>query len=93
MFPKTQYNTDIIDIEGGGLNDELYPDDVNQPCFIACSDGSVFRVIYDDDGIWRITVLFQGTLYDHKIEKDTFDEVYLQDGVKWIVGGVTMIKI
>ena len=84
----TGASDDLIEIEG-----ELCEEFNSYRCEgengrIACSDGTLMKVEYDEDGIWRFTALFKGDLYDRKvegdIEKDTPDEVYFKPGLKWI---------
>jgi len=79
---------DLIEIEGD-LKEEFnhYSD---EPVLIAVSEGTLLRVVYDGDGIWRITKVTGGSATMEKIEgdveKDTNDVVTLS-GVdfKWVV--------
>jgi hypothetical protein len=79
---------DLIEIEGD-LEEEFnhYSD---EPVLIAVSEGTLLRVVYDGDGIWRITKVTGGSATMEKIEgdveKDTNDVVTLS-GVdfKWVV--------
>jgi hypothetical protein len=90
---------DLIELDGnfGDVNEEigLYPKD-NEAHYLAFSDGTVLRVVYDEDGIWRLTPIFKGALYDRKedgvVSSDTNDVVYFHTGVKWCVCGKDLAK-
>jgi len=85
---------DLIEIEGdnGDIYDEfnIYPK-TNEEYHLGFSDGTVLRVVYDSDALWRLTPLFKGLLFDKKedglVSADTNDVVYFKDGVKWCVCG------
>lgn len=56
---------------------------------LAVSDGTLLRVNYDEDGIWRLTRITAGTAEYQKVEgdveKDTNDVVYLSgEDVTWV---------
>jgi len=83
----TGASDDLIEIEG-----ELYEEFNSIDCkdgVMTFSDGTLLKVDYDEDGIWRFKARFKGTLYDRKtdgeIEADTNDEVYFKSGLKWVV--------
>lgn len=83
----TGASDDLIEIDG-----ELQEEFNSLNCtdgIMAFSDGTLLRVKYDDDGIWRFTPRYKGSLYDRKIdgdvEKDTNDEIYFKPGLKWVV--------
>ncbi|MBV4417180.1 hypothetical protein [Clostridium tyrobutyricum] len=59
-----------------------------------CSDGTMtfsygtlLNVMYDNNGIWRFTPIFRGSLFEKiksgSVEEDTNDEVYFKNGLKW----------
>lgn len=50
---------DLIEVEGV-IREEFghYDDD---PALVTCSDGTALRVVYDHDGIWRVTPVARGT--------------------------------
>lgn len=56
---------------------------------MAFSDGTLLKVEYDDNGIWRFKVICKGNLYDKKVEgsvsEDTNDKVYFKSGLVWCV--------
>lgn len=81
----TGASDDLIEIDG-----ELREEFDSFSCqngIMAFSDGTLLRVNYDDDGIWRFKPIFKGSLFekikDGSVEEDTNDEVYFKDGLKW----------
>jgi hypothetical protein len=86
---------DLIEIEGEGkISDEFnWYQNESKAAKLAVSDGTLLSVIYDNDGIWRISKLASGTAEFHKVEgdveADTNDEVTLHSETpfKWVVLG------
>jgi hypothetical protein len=86
---------DLIEIEGDIREEfEAYKyDKEEKPAILAVSDGTLLKMWYDDDGIWRISRLVAGTAVFEKIEgdveKDTPDIVTLtaETPIKWVVVG------
>jgi hypothetical protein len=76
---------DLIELEGD-LSEEFNPNN-DEPSYLAFGDGTILKVIYDNDGIWRINRLTKGTAKFTKIEgivsEDTFDIVELEGDIKW----------
>ena len=56
---------------------------------LACSDGTLLEVKYDNNGIWRFTVIYKGNLFENKIEgsvsDDTNDVIHFKEGLKWVL--------
>lgn len=56
---------------------------------MAFSDGTLLKVDYDTDGIWRFRPLYKGCLFEEirigSVTEDTNDEVYFAPGLKWCV--------
>lgn len=84
----TGASDDLIEIEGELREEFSAYNCESDDGRIACSDGTLLKVEYDENGIWRFTALVKGSLYNRKvegdIEADTFDEVYFKPGLKWI---------
>lgn len=88
------YSDDIVYVEGD-LNEEFYPEMISDPdnddLYMAFSDGTLLKVNYDEDGVWRFQLRFPGELFIEKTEgdigTDTNDMVTFQPGVKWCVLG------
>lgn len=87
---------DLIEIEGD-IEEEFghYQRD-KDAFYLAFSDGTILSVLYDQNGIWRLTLIIKGSLYDRKeegdVEADTNDVVYFNDGVKWCLLGNHLAK-
>lgn len=86
---------DLIELEGE-LDEEFSAYNCEEGA-IAFSDGTLMNVKYDEDGIWRFTLIAKGSLYDHKEEgdviEDTNDIVYFKFGLKWCVFSKNMQKV
>jgi hypothetical protein len=87
----TGASDDLVEI-GGGIQEEFsyYARD-DDPALIATSDGTLLRINYDRDGIWRIVPLIYGTAKYSKADgcaaDDTHDVVTLEGDIKWVVKG------
>lgn len=95
----TGASDDLIEI-GGDWQEELNHywkrDDMKLYCGV--SDGSLFEVKYDDNGLWRFTRVLTGRADMAKVEgdaeKDTNDVVTLtmDEPFKWVVCGDQMAR-
>lgn len=90
---------DLIEIEGN-IREEFssYPPEDDETLILAVSDGTVLRVRYDEDGIWRFTPLVIGSSYvDIKYGTDDrahTDRVTLTgNDLNWVVLGEHIAKI
>lgn len=85
----TGYSDDLIEIDGD-INEEFacYIQE-DETFFVAVSDGSLFRVRYDEDGLWRFDKLIAGTAEYVKtegdVQQDTNDKVTLVGDIQWVV--------
>lgn len=83
----TGASDDLIEIDGD-LCEEFDSFDCKDGA-MAFSDGTVLGVKYDDDKIWRFTIKYKGSCFDHKVEgsvtEDTNDVVYFKEGLSWAV--------
>jgi len=89
---------DLIEIEGA-ITDEFSPSQemLESGVFLAFSEGTVLKVTYDDDGIWRINLVSRGEASITKDENPAYDDdrysdIVVLDGpdFAWVVMG-TMI--
>jgi len=62
---------DLIEIEGD-IEEEFYYTDGNH--YVAFSNGTVVKIIFDDDGIWRITPYLGDTDSVHIVQTDGRDD-------------------
>lgn len=77
---------DLIEVEGQVREEFSYDDD--QDNLLAFSDGTVLRVHYDRDGVWRITQVEYGASEFQKEEAPTKDEDNYSDRVT-LTGNLT----
>lgn len=93
------HSDDLIEIEGD-ISDELSAthDSDDQGDLLTFSDGTVLRVIYNDNGIWRITLVAQGSTVMTKDENPEDDDdrysdiVTLEGDIKWVVHNNRFIR-
>lgn len=93
---------DLIEVESTSFRAEEFNvllDLPNQSVLLAVSDGTVLRVRYDEDGIWRFTPVVVGSAsVDIKVcptddLKDYTDHVTLTgDDLRWVVYGLEIAK-
>ena len=94
MVKVTGASDDLIEIEGE-ISEQFarYGSDGD---YLAFSDGTVLKAYYDEDGIWRFTVIFKGSLFKEKVEgsvsDDTNDVVTFYAGLVWCVCGKDLAK-
>lgn len=83
----TGASDDLIEVEGEIIEEFSSFDCQNG--LIACSDGTLLKVFYDKDGLWRFNLLYKGDLFDRKDEgsqeTDENDKIYFKPGLKWVV--------
>lgn len=83
---------DLVEIEGD-INEEFnWCSELGESRYLAFSDGTLLRVRYDDNGIWRLHKICGGSSGFEKtegdIKKDTVDKVILSGvGIKWVLFG------
>lgn len=94
---------DLIEVDGD-MREEFslsFRDD-DSTIFIACSDGSMFRVLYD--GCWRFARIVEGSAKFSKLEADEADKsgsrptgepwysdvVTLDGDVSWVICGTNV---
>ena len=87
MITITGASDDLIEIDGD-INEEFNSYDCNNG-LLSVSDGTLLKVKYDEDGIWRFTPMYKGTAFKgHEfgdVEADTNDKVFLEGVIKWVV--------
>lgn len=89
----TGASDDLIEIDGDIREEFSYFPNVDDDDgrMLAFSDGTLLRVVYDTDGIWRLTPICRGTAEMMKVEgvadEDTNDVVTLIGEISWVVFG------
>lgn len=89
MLEVTGFSDDGIILEGDLI--EQFDRYDSKGDYLAFSDGTLLKALYDENGIWRFTVCFKGPLFSEKIEgdveTDTNDKIRFIPGVKWCICG------
>ncbi len=91
---------DLIEVESTSFRDEefnVYLNTAQESVLLAVSDGTVFRVRYDEDGIWRFTALVVGYAnvnIKHGVDdREHTDRVTLTgDELRWVVLGSNIAR-
>ncbi|MCC7449615.1 MAG: hypothetical protein IT324_19500 [Anaerolineae bacterium] len=85
----TGYSDDVIEVEGDIREEFACYIEKDQQFFVAVSDGHLFRVRYDEDGLWRFDRLIAGSAEYLKtegdVQQDTNDKVILTGTIQWVV--------
>lgn len=89
----TGASDDLIEIDGD-IREEfnVYLND-DQESYLSISDGTLLRVIYDEDGIWRFTPVVAGSAFMSKqdgiVSDDTMDVITLawDSAFRWVTWG------
>ena len=88
----TGYSDDLIEIDGESLAEE-FPYIEGQDNLLFFSDGTVLRIEYDSDDIWRIFLIHKGSAAYVKVEAPMHDDdkssdlVTLTGEIAWIGKG------
>ncbi|WP_312337184.1 hypothetical protein [Anaerospora hongkongensis] len=98
MLTVTGASDDLLVITGD-IREEFNhygADEDDTGVYLAFSDGTVLKAMYDSDGIWRLNLVSKGSLYQAKLEgcvtDDTNDVVTFAEGIKWVVCGTEFAK-
>lgn len=89
---------DIISLTGD-MQDEISPNNEEDPMKLAFSDGTVLSIVYDNDGCWRVNRVVKGVAHMTKVEAvgpdtDNYsDRVTLVGDIRWCVAGNYMAKV
>jgi hypothetical protein len=86
---------DLIEVESTSFRDEefnVFLNQAHESVILAISDGTLLRVRYDEDGIWRFTTLVVGsanvTVEQGFDDRKHSDKVTLTgDDLRWVVLG------
>lgn len=88
--------SDDLILVAGSIEEEFYAHE-SESDYLAFSDGTVLSIVYDEDGIWRITRVVKGSaVYKHvpgDVEADTFDVVTLKGDVSWVLRGSDFVTV
>jgi hypothetical protein len=83
---------DLIEIEGDIREEFNWIPEERETRVLAFSDGTLLRVSYDDNGIWRLAKIVGGSAKLEKVEgdaeEDTPDKVTLSGvEIRWVILG------
>ena len=92
---------DLIEAEGDvcGEVGAIAASDLDQKTMIFFSDGTVLCARYEDDGMWRFSIVSTGSLYERTEPKAVEDDeghsdiVYFKDGLKFAYVGFDCQKV
>lgn len=91
----TGSSDDLIEI-GGDIVEEWGAYNCDDGRLLAVSDGTLLRIVYDQDGIWRMSRLIAGSAtYSHApgdVEADTFDVATLEGDIRWVALAKEWVK-
>lgn len=85
------HSDDCIELDGD-IHEEWEADDSDGD-LISFSDGTVLRITYTDDGVWRIVPVAVGTAVVEIVhapeddEKDYSDKATIRGDIKWATQG------
>lgn len=84
MIKISGYSDDIVEVDGDLAEEFAYSCD---PALIACSDGTLLRIEFDTDGVWRLTQVAAGSAsYQHTPGAGDGSDVVVLDGdIRWVV--------
>lgn len=87
---------DLIEV-GGDIREEFnyLAGDEEVGSFVAFSDGTVLKIRFDQEGIWRVTPVVRGSAelkVDQATEDEYTDEATLDGDVRWAVHGIAFAK-
>ena len=91
---------DLVEIDGDIREEFSYYSDDREPAYLAFSDGTVLRIIYDETGIWKIVQINEGRAdveYDFKAtdsDSDKYSDVVAlrNEKIDWLMFGSKFIK-
>jgi len=84
---------DIILIEKDGILYEEFYSNCDGRTHVSFNDGTVLSISYDDEGIWRINLINQGSAKFSKVEceietEDNYSDVVTIEGdINWVSAG------
>lgn len=85
------HSDDVVCFDGA-VYGECYPDSSDK-AYVTFSDGTELRIVYGDNGCWRIVVVEKGDLFDHlevcdydendEASKGYSDIAHFKEGLEW----------
>ncbi len=92
------HSDDLIEIDGDIKEEIDYYE--KEPAYLAFSDGTILRIIYDDSGLWKIVQVHEGKAdveYEFKAtdsDSDNYSDIVTlrNEKITWIMFGTYFIK-
>jgi hypothetical protein len=89
----TGASDDLIEVDGD-ISEEFAAYD-GPGNYLAFSDGTVLRIVYDQDGIWRVSRVISGTAeYQHEsgdLLSYTSDVAVIEGTIRWVMHGEEIV--
>lgn len=87
---------DLIEIDGD-ISEEFNPSGDDDNNYLGFSDGTVLKITYDNDGMWRIVPVIKGTaqlriIQATDVDEDYTDHAHLTGDISWVVYGTAIAK-
>jgi hypothetical protein len=87
---------DLIEVEGD-IREEFNPSG-DDPSYLGFSDGTILKITYDNDGMWRIVPMVKGTaelqiIQATDADEDYTDHAHLTGDISWVLYGSAMAKV
>jgi hypothetical protein len=87
---------DLIEIDGD-ISEEFYALSEDDGGLLAFSDGTLLRIAYDNDGMWRISPVLVGSAIYEMVQAtdpddDYSDHAWLTGDIEWVVLGSKYAK-
>lgn len=89
---------DLVEIEGDFVGEVSSYDDENG-VLLVMSDGTLLKVFYGDEGIWKITLVKKGGAFERIDQCDDADArphsdvAYFFAGIKWVYAATNWEKV
>lgn len=94
------YSDDLIELEGDIKEEFIVYLDYPESGYLAFSNGVLLRVAFDEDGIWRFTVLSgdSNTVAVKQCVVDNPEDAYsdvvsIEDSIKWVTFGTAKVTV
>lgn len=94
------YSDDLIELEGDIREEFDVYMDYSPSGYLAFSNGVLLRVVYDEDGVWRFTVLSDDSntvtvkqCVVNNPEDAYSDVVIIKDSIKWVTFGTAKVVV
>lgn len=87
---------DLVEIDGDVRGEE---GSFDTDTLLVCSDGSILSIEYGKLGVWKITIIRQGDLYERlevcdDPDADVYSDIaHFKDNMKWVIAAQAWNKV